>query len=310
MDATYGYSAAELLSLEPPPPPDDFAEFWAARSAAARALDPDARMRPSRFELPETKVYDVEFSSTGGVRLGGWLALPADGPIERGLVMGHGYGGRNAPEPPLALAHAAVLFPCARGLGDRSRIDGIPDTAEEHVLHGIADRDTYVHGGCAEDVWSAVSALIQLVPQTAARIDYAGGSFGGGIGALAVPWDERISAACLWLPSFGHHPLRVTLPCTGSGEAVRRHVAARPTAMQVLQYFDAATAAAHIRVPTHVALALDDPAVPPPGQFAVFNALGGPRQRFVRSRGHREYPGRAAEVAAMREAQSAFLERV
>ena len=97
---------------------------------------------------------------------------------------------------------AAVIFPCARGLPERSRIDGVPDEA----------------------------------------------SFGGGVGALALPWDDRFGAAHLNLPSFGHYPLRLTMPCIGSGEAVRRYHAEHPDVLDVLRYFDAATAATRIEI--------------------------------------------------------------
>ena len=309
MDPTYGYTLETLLAVGAPPEPADFAEFWTGRYAQARAVDPAATMRPSADTMPGFDVHDVAYTSTDGVRLGGWLAVPADGRVERGLVHSHGYGGRLAPEPLVPVERAAVLFPCARGLGSRGLVDPIPVTAEEHVLHGIGSRETYVHGGCAADVWCAVSALCELVPAAAARIDYLGGSFGGGIGALAAPWDERIASVCLSVPSFGHHPLRVTLPCTGSGEAVRRHVADRPQDLDALRYFDAATAARHLRVPTHVAAALADPAVPPPGQFAVHNALAGPRELFVRAFGHTDHPGMADEAAALLASQRAFLAR-
>ncbi|MEZ5576382.1 MAG: hypothetical protein R3F44_12440 [Candidatus Competibacteraceae bacterium] len=36
----------------------------------------------------------------------------------------------------------------------------------------------------------------------------------------------------------------------------------------------------------HVAAARFDPAVPPPGQFAVYNALAGPKELFVLRAGH------------------------
>jgi len=310
MDPTYGWTLASLLDVEPPPAPADFASFWTGLHRRARSVDPTATMRPSPGgAAPGSEVYDVEFTSAGGVRLGGWLVLPADGHVERGLVVGHGYGGRQEPDPRPLADHAAVLFPCARGLPARGLVEGIPDVAERHVLHGIGDRDGYVHGGCAADVWCAVSALCEMVPQARARIDYVGASFGGGIGALAVPWDDRIDAACLVVPSFGDHPLRVTLPCTGSGEAVRRRVAACPGTLDVLRYFDAATAATFIDVPVHVGLALADPAVPPPGQFAVYNALAGPRERFVLTGGHMEYEGMDDETEALLAAQRAFLGR-
>ena len=81
----------------------------------------------------------------------------------------------------------------------------------------------YVHGGCAADT-VVVRGL--GAPGAVSRRRggwYLGISFGGGIGALALPWDERFHRAHLNVPSFGHHPLRLGMPCVGSGEAVRRH---------------------------------------------------------------------------------------
>jgi cephalosporin-C deacetylase len=311
MDPTYGYGLEDLLEVGAPPAPDDFAGFWTERHRMARAVDPAPVMRASTDTMPPemasgTVLYDIEFTSTGGVRLGGWLSLPAGGRVERGLVVGHGYGGRAAPDE-VPVERAAVLYLTARGLPTRGRQAGVPETAGEHVLHGIAHRDTYVHGGCVDDIWCAVSALCQLVPPAAARIDYLGESFGGGIGALAAPWDDRISAVCLGVPSFGNHPLRGTLPCTGSGESVRLYAREHPEVFEVLRYFDAATAATFLRVPAHVGLALADPAVPPPGQFAVYNALAGPRERFLLSAGHTEHPARDEEKRGLRAAQRAFL---
>ncbi|MCC2336654.1 acetylxylan esterase [Cellulomonas wangsupingiae] len=309
MDPTYGYTLPTLLEVGAPPAPADLAEFWTGRYAQARAVAPAPTTRPSADTMAGFDVFDVEYTSVGGVRLGAWLAVPVDGPVERGLVHSHGYGGRLAPEAVVPVERAAVLFPVARGLGSRGLVEGIPSTAEAHVLHGIASRETYVHGGCAADVWCAVTALCELVPAAATRVDYLGGSFGGGIGALAAPWDPRIAAVCLSVPSFGNHPLRVTLPCTGSGEAVRAHVADHPEALETLRYFDAAATARHLRVPTHVAAALADPAVPPPGQFAIHNAVAGPRELYVREYGHTEHPGMADAAAALLASQRAFLAR-
>jgi cephalosporin-C deacetylase len=162
---------------------------------------------------------------------------------------------------------------------------------------------------CVADTWCAITALTELVPEAGARIGYTGGSFGGGIGALALPWDDRVATACLVVPTFGNHPLRLTLPCIGSGEAVRHHAAQHPEIVSVLRYFDAATAARFINIPTHVGLALADPAVPPPGQFAIYNALAGPKERFILTAGHLEYPGMEAEYAQLIASQRRFLSR-
>jgi cephalosporin-C deacetylase len=164
-----------------------------------------------------------------------------------------------------------------------------------HVLHGIESRETYIHGGCAADIWCAASALIEMVAEAAQRLDYIGGSFGGGIGALALPWEERFTAAHLAVPSFGNHPLRLTLPCVGSGESVRQHHTSHPELVEVLRYFDAAIAARHIKMPAQVAAALFDPAVPPPGQFAVYNAIPEPKELFVLAAGHFAHPDESLE---------------
>jgi cephalosporin-C deacetylase len=158
-------------------------------------------------------------------------------------VVGHGYGGRDAPDLSLPIAQAATLFPCARGIS-RSSHPAVPGEPNLHVLHGIHSRDSYVLGGASADtVWCAASALHELVPETASRFDYIGISFGGGIGALALPWDRRFHSGHLNVPTFGNHPLRLTLPCVGSGEAIRHHHLQHPDVLEVLRYFDAASAA-------------------------------------------------------------------
>jgi len=213
-------------------------------------------------------------------------------------VVGHGYGGRERPDDRVPGPAAVAIFPCARGF-HRSKAAGIPGNATEHVVHGIASRETYIHRMCVADLWSAASALLAMYPHVADCLDYQGGSFGGGTGAMAVAWDHRIRRAFLDVPSFGHHPLRVTLPCVGSGEAVRLLYQQRPQIMDVLKYFDSATAARHIRIPTLAACALFDPAVPPPGQFAVYNALAGEKALFVRPAAHFDYPEGASVDAAV-----------
>ncbi len=306
-DPTHGHDLDSLLRIEPPADePADFDAFWTGLRAAASRVRVAPRLGPPSAGPSGTVVHPVEFTSLGGVRLGGWLVLPADGRVERGFVFGHGYGGRDAPEPVLPAPHAAGFFPVARGLGTRSLLPGVPSTPEGHVLHGIGSRETYVLGGCAADVWCAATALLELVP-AAGRLDYVGGSFGGGIGALALPWDDRFSAAHLEVPSFGHHPLRVSLPCTGSGAAVRERHLTDPRIMDVLRYFDAATAARRLRIPMQIAPALFDPVVPPPGQFAVLNAPAGPVEAHLLTAGHYDHPGAAEEHAGLLAARAAFF---
>lgn len=290
-DPTYGYTLDTLRRVPAPEGPDDFAPFWRETHAEARAVPLRLEKRPVPSPDARFSVWEVDFDGLGGFRVGGWLAIPADGRIEKGIVEGHGYGGRGAPA---LVPRAATLSPCARGFGRSERPD-LPGEASRHVLHGIARRETYLHRGCVADLWTSASALLELHPEIASRLEYRGASFGGGIGALAVPWDSRFRRAFLDVPSFGNHPLRVTLPCHGSGEAVRQRYLTSPEVLDVLAYFDSATAARHLRLPVLVAAALADAVVPPPGQFAVHNGIPGAKELFVRQLAHSGDPRETRE---------------
>ena len=309
-DPCYGMDLGRLLDVVPPTPPPDFADFWRRRYAAAMAQAPRPRTGSTGQVLGNHTVHELRFDSTDGVEIGGWLLLPLAGPPRRGVLIGHGYGGRALPVAPFGLDDAALLFPCFRGMGASPVADISPHPAL-HVVHEIEDRDRYILGGCVEDLWLGVSALLALFPEVAGHLSYQGSSFGGGIGALATPWDRRIGHLYIEVPTFGHHGLRMVLPCVGSCDAVRIYLRHHSfDVMKTLTYYDAACAARNLRIPTLVAAALFDPAVPPPGQFAIYNAIPASwRRLFLLKAGHFDYPGRQAqELELTREAAKFLME--
>jgi cephalosporin-C deacetylase len=164
------------------------------------------------------------------------------------------------------------------------------------VLHDIESRDNYILGGCVDDLWVGVSTLLLLFPELTGHVGYLGISFGGGIGAMAMARDARIARGHLNVPSFGHQPLRLALPSIGSAAAVQRHAGTQRRTSDTLAYYDATVAARSIRQPMHVAAARFDPAVAPPGQFAVYNAIPGDKRLFVLDAGHFDHPGRARQT--------------
>lgn len=304
IDGTYGYTKNDLLRVGAPNEPEGFAEFWRGRYADALAVDV-AEELIAIGGPPGTDLFEVRFSSLHGVRIGGWLAVPRDGDVRRGVVVGHGYGGRDAPDLAVVPEHTVAIFPVARGLPTMSVLPDVAADSMGHVLTGIDSVDTYIHGGCAADLWCAATVVLRLYPGI--RLAYIGGSFGGGVGALALPWDARFSAAVLHVPSFGNHDLRLTMPCFGSGEAVRGRVAEHPGVRDVLRFFDAATAARRLTIPTLVAPALCDAHVPPPGQFAVYNVIRAQKELYVFSAGHQEYDGDQAEYERYLTMSRAFV---
>ena len=291
------------------PVPIDFDDFW--RHLAQRAFDTSPH--PRRHRTWKRRVHRVGFTSLDGVRIGGWLVYPKGTP-DAAVVVGHGYGGRAGPDLNGIPKTAVAFFPVARGLPTLSMMESIPWSPSKHVLHGIESRETYVHGHCAADILCAVNAFEEILgiplgqSRNGLRLSYLGVSFGGGIGALALPWDTRFDAAALHLPSFGAHSLRLKEPSTGSAGPVRAWVEKHPEAWTVLDYFDAATAATRIGVPTIIAPAATDPSVAPVGQWAIARAVPSPLSTIIpMTAGHMGYPEQEREAALYRAAAAALF---
>jgi cephalosporin-C deacetylase len=306
LDPTYGYDLDGLLGVLPPQAPEGFADVWQRRYQTALRIDPALEVEPSADQRQGMRVWDCRYRSTDGIRIGGWLLEPEQGAPKRGFVVGHGYGGIDRPDFPLPCAEAAYLVPCFRGIG-RSRQAPISDDPTWHVLHDIDKPDRYIIGGCVQDLWIGVTALLTRFPELAGSIGYMGISFGGGIGALALPWDERIARGHLNVPTFGHQPLRLQLPTTGSAASQQRFAQGHGHVLETLAYYDAGSAARFIRQPMHVAAALFDPSVAPPTQFAIYNALAGPKQLFVLATGHADNPAQIAQEFNLLDALTRFF---
>ncbi len=307
-DPTYGLGPDELRAIRPPRAPPDFEAFWRARHARALAVNPQPELGESRDSHPNWQVHDIFYTSTDQFRIGGWLLLPRAGAVRRGLVVGHGYGGRDQPDFDVPVTETAVLFPCFRGLS-RSYCPPISSEPAWHVLHDIDKPQRYILGGCVEDLWVAVSVLLSLYPELDGRIGYSGTSFGGGIGALAIPFDRRIDRGYLVVPTFANMPLWLTLPTVGSGNSVQTYQKTHPDVLETLRLFDAATAAYSIEIPMLAAVARFDPAVAPPCQFSVANALptSNHHEIVVLDAGHFDYPGKQEQDALLTEKVRRFF---
>lgn len=291
-EPSFGYTVERLLNIHPIPElPEGGERFWRDRYQQALTVAPEITWEGEQEDLDNGTLRILRFNTTRGRRLGAWLGLPKSGVIKRLVVFGHGYGGQVAPTT-LVLPDTAFLYFCFRGQNALSKFPDIPSIAFEHVLVGIEDKETYIHGHNAEDLWCAVSALRSLYPDTSLPLFYHGGSFGGGIGALAIPWDDRIKKAYLRVPSFGNHPLRLTMPCSGSGKSVRAKWLENPEILaNTLRWHDAAATIRHAQQPILFACALLDPSVPPPGQFSIWKAHAGPSRLLIVPAGHFVYPG-------------------
>ena len=306
-DPTYGYTLKQLLAVTPPKEPKDFDGFWQQRYQKALSLDPQPHTQIISEDRLGWRVFEIRYTSTENFPIRGWLLLPASGIIKRGFIVGHGYGGRDEPDFHLPFKDAALLFPCFRGLG-LSAQPAISSEPYWHVLHNINQKDRYILGGCVEDLWLAVSAMLSLFPHLTGHLGYLGISFGGGIGALALAWESRISRGHLNIPSFGHQPLRLRFATNGSAHSVQQYYCThKKQTLSVLRFYDAALAAKRITMPVHCACAKFDPCVAPPGQFAIYNALPGEKQLYTLDAGHHNYPDQAQQERELIHELDAFF---
>ncbi len=295
-DPTYGYSREELLALKPPEiEPVDFDPFWKKTYEEARNVPLSAEMGEHKTSQSGQPYQEVFFDTLGKFRVGGWLYFPKIPTPQAMIVHAHGYGGPG--DPGFEEDGAIHLTVHAPGFSLSSHPD-LPNESAKHVIHGISSKETYLIRTCVAALWSAATFLLENFPSLKDKLFFQGVSFGGGLGALTLAWENRFVRSQLVVPTFGHHPIRLQCQCGGSGEAVRQLHALRPEISAVLGYFDAATAAKRIRHPVLVAPALFDPAVPPPGQFAVANAIPS-KERFVLQGGHFQYPDEAKEYLAL-----------
>jgi cephalosporin-C deacetylase len=286
-DPSYGYSFADLLAVSAPETPADFQSYWQQRYQSCLRKTPQVSTI-QRGNHAGFQVFDFSFESTAKCLINGWLLVPEQQPVQQAIIVGHGYGGRDQPDYHFGIPNTAFLFPCFRGLA-RSPCLNVSAQPEQHVLHGIENRDDYILGGCIEDIWQSASVLLQLFPHIGSALGYMGISFGGGIGALAMPWDKRIQRCHFNVPTFGNQPLRMQLTTIGSAAAVRAYAAQHSHTAATLAYYDAAIAAKFARQPALFALAVFDPVVAPPGQFAIYNAWAGEKYRYILDAGHFEY---------------------
>ncbi len=307
-DPTYNYSLEQLLQISPPREAKNYLAFWQNKYESTLRLTPQTVLHDRNDERGDWRIFDLSYSSTERFPIRGWLLIPKKGQVKRGFIIGHGYGGRDEPDLHLPFNDAVLFFPCFRGLS-LSKKSPISSDPFWHVRHDIDKKDQYILGGCVEDLWMAVTALLRLFPQLEGHLGYLGISFGGGIGAMAMAMENRISRCHLNVPSFGHHSLRLKLKTLGSADSVQKvYMNAKKSTLKTLRYYDAAISAKYIKMPMHCALAKFDPVVAPPGQFAIYNALPNRKQLFVLDAGHYDYPNKKIQEIELLQELSRFFQ--
>ena len=268
---TSGFPKEQLLLIEGDAPVPDFQTFWQAQYAAARAWKCEYKVEGELWSPdPDCRIFRIRFTSIDGFSIGMWMARPRES--TGGKILAHGYG--NPQVPPVASSPGrTIVMPCVPGLA-LSQCKEIPWKTGDHARFGAGSPEHYVITDGVRNLWIALTILIDMFPDTADNILCSGGSLGGAMGTLCIPWDDRIHYGNLNVPTLGG---RIMLNYPGDpgepGETRRQMALAGPAGMRIIDLCNASAAARFIRVPTIVTPALCDHTVPPPGQFAVANSI-------------------------------------
>ena len=310
-DPTNGMSKEELLQIPPSEEPENFREFWEETYALVWNAPLKYTVETELWSpVPEEKIFRVRAVNWDNTEITMWITRPEES--KGAVLLGQGYGHPKMPSDdyfiylmskesdatplrPSSPLGLTLCHPMVRGLG-ASQCKKFPWLPAEHVLHGIGSRETYILRGVIADEWLAVRVLLDMFPDCAENLNYAGGSMGGGMGALLLPWEKRFRRAVLHVPTFGA-PIRFKYQTEGTGEVCRKYLEEHPEAIDVLKYYDASVSAAYIQIPVCCTPALFDPCVAPAGQFSIINGI---REEYktlmIRETGHFDITPRDKEV--------------
>ena len=265
------FTKEQFLEIKGEEPLQDFETFWRAQYERAVDSKLDYKVEHEVWSpVPDVKIYKVSFVSCDGFKIGMWVSRPEKSC--GGHIVMHGYGNDVRPcvkqDFPLTTA-----VPSVPGLGI-SMCREIPWQPQHHAAYGFEDPEKYVLVSGVRNVWTSISILIDMFPDVKENISCSGSSLGGGMGAIAVPWDSRIKAAELSVPTLGGRIMLEYLN-NPTSPAYTRAMKAKESEnnMRTLDLCNAASAARYIRVPVLVTPALCDNVVPPAGQFAVANSI-------------------------------------
>ena len=259
--------------------PPDFDVFWSETLDMLAAVPPEVTFTHDDLRSDElVDVFDVRYSSFGGLRIAGWYACPVGRTTNLpGLLTVPGYV--SEPKVPKDLARQGYAAFSAAPRGKlRSNADfnpGYPGL----LTHNITDRDSYAYRGFYMDALRAFDILAGMPEVDRRRVGVAGSSQGGALTLLISAFRGNAVAAasagapylCSYLDaaSFTH-----SYPYEEMNEYLRIHPERESQIREVLDYYDIHNFAPAISAPIIVNIGLQDDVCPPETGFAVFGEIG------------------------------------
>ncbi len=269
--------------------PGDFAAFWEATIAEARAIGGPVSIVPAETTLNVVEAFDVTFPGFGGHPVKGWLVLPAVRSGRLPLVVQYvGYGGgRGFAHEQLHWAASGYAYfrMDTRGqgsgwsLGATSDPVGTTPSIPGVMTKGVLDKHEYYYRRVFTDAVRAIDMLVAQDFVDGDRIAVCGGSQGGGIALAAAGIDARIKAAMPDVPFLCDYPRAVQKasrdPYLEIVRFLAQHRDKKVKVFETLSYFDGVNFARQARAAALFSVAVMDDICPPSTVYGAFHAYAG-----------------------------------
>lgn len=260
--------------------PDDFDAFWerVQRQLDEIPLDPEVTPVPER-STPEVDVFEIHYTSLGGIRIAGWYCTPKLGYLAGpypGLAILPGYVSEpTLPKSWAKLGYAAVGVAPRGKLRSNDRYNpGYPGL----LIDRIVDEQSYGYRGFYADAIRAIDFMLTRPEIDASRIGVHGGSQGGALslvtsalrpgvvkcGALAAPYLTGFMDSAALTRSYPYEEMN---------EYFRMYPDRVDQVRKVVNYFDCLNFASKITAPLLIYIGLADDVCPPETAYNLVERL-------------------------------------
>lgn len=252
----------------------DIDSFWKITRQELDATAPDFTMTlDSMLSNDIKRVYRVEMTSFGGVRINAMYSVPRMGGHHPALLtnIGYGQGVNDATINASSMPEYCELLLSVRGQG----LQMPQNPYGEWITYGLQNQYDYYYRGAYMDLVRAVDFLCSRPEVDSANIFASGISQGGALTYAVACLDNRISAIAPCVPFLSDFPdyfKIVSWPRNLFDTAIlQNHSLTWEHVYRVLSYFDIKNLSHNIQCPVLMSVGLQDDICPPHTNFAGFN---------------------------------------
>ncbi len=262
--------------------PADFDAYWNRAKAELRAAPRNLKIT----ELPEQatatgRLYRVEMTSLGGIRIAGWYFAPKDANVLSGrpakrypaIQIMPGYGAEQIPADRTAEGYITLALN-PRGHGPSGQFWPLPPY---HIRYHREDPESYYYRGAYMDCLAGIDFLMNRPEVDSKRVAVEGGSQGGALALAMAALDHRLAACCANVPFLSDFKTSVLTSVTGNQMYLRDEFYSEgetgAKARKTVSYVDARFHSRRIQCPTLIGVGEMDRMCAAPGGVSDYNNI-------------------------------------